>query len=120
MILLLLGTSNRAVARLDVPKYLKIHPTVFISQLKPFIKISGVVSLILIINREELETNSVPSHRISGSKYDPEVHFQIMWKGDSINYWQECEDLEGCIESLKKYLLIQPYLTKESNHPHIL
>jgi hypothetical protein len=99
---------GRSAVKLDLPQSVKIHPTVSISQIKPFIPRAGSQPPPVSIEGElEWEVEAITDHNLikpKGSK-PTLVEFKIKWKGSYEDSWHEFRDLEGCISSLEHYLL---------------
>ena len=100
--------------KLDVPKYLAIHPIVSTSQVKMYHSRDGTVPPVVINDAEEWEVDSIINHNIIGKKNKTKVDFQVKWKGNAKDSWHEFADLEGCIDTLDKYLLQNCSLVKRS------
>jgi hypothetical protein len=99
---------GRSAVKLDLPKSIGIHPTVSISQIKPYIPRPGGLAPSIVIDDEiEWEVDGVLDHNIIRPKRNkpPVVEFRIKWKGSCEDSWHEFSDLEGCIATLEQYLL---------------
>ena len=99
---------GRSAVKLDLPKSVGIHPTVSISQIKPYIpRPGGLAPSVVIDNEVEWEVDGVLDHNIIRPKRNkpPVVEFRIKWKGSCEDSWHEFSDLEGCIATLEQYLL---------------
>jgi hypothetical protein len=94
--------------KLELPKYLQIHPTVSISQVKPYYpRKGGVAPPVLIDEQLEWEVTAILNHNIVQNKNKSKilVEFKVQWKGVCEDSWHEFSDLEGCLETLERYLL---------------
>ena len=100
--------------KLDMPKYLAIHPIVSTSMVKKYHSRDGTVPPVMINNTVEWEVDSIMNHNIFGKKKDTKVEFQVKWKGDAKDSWHEFADFEGCIDTFEKYLLQNCSLVKRS------
>ena len=99
---------GKSAVRLDIPSSMGIHPTVSYSQIKPFVPRSGDPPPPVTIEGElEWEVDGIIDHNLikSKSKKPSLVEFRIKWKGQCEDSWHEFSDLEGCMESLERYLL---------------
>mgnify|MGYP005609711585 CR=1 FL=1 len=89
---------GRSAVKLDLPQSVGIHPTVSISQIKPFVPRTGVQPPPVSIEGElEWEVDAVTDHNLIKPKgLKPSlVEFKIKWKGDYEDSWHEFRDLEG-------------------------
>ena len=104
----ILETFGRNTVRLDLPESLKLmHDVVHVSLVKPYFPRAGATMKPVQINGlDEWIVQDVVNHNIIRSKKDKKVRceFQILWKGNAEKSWQEISDLEGCVETLEKYL----------------
>ena len=94
--------------KLELPKYLQIHPTVSISQVKPYYpRKGGVAPPVIIDDDQEWEVTAILNHNIVQNKSKSKilVEFKVQWKGDCEDSWHEFSDLENCLDSLERYLL---------------
>ena len=99
---------GRSAVKLDLPQSVGIHPTVSISQVKPFIPRIGTPPPPVSIGGElEWEVEAITDHNLikPKGKKPSLVEFKIKWKGNYEDSWHEFRDLEGCISSLEHYLL---------------
>ena len=99
---------GRSAVRLDIPSSMGIHPTVSYSQIKPFVPRPGdPPPPVTIENELEWEVDGIIDHNLikSKSKKPSLVEFRVKWKGQCEDSWHEFSDLEGCLESLERYLL---------------
>ena len=108
------GIAGYNAVKLDMPKYLAIHPIVSTSMVKKYHSRDGTVPPVLINNTVEWEVDSIINHNIFGKKKDTKVEFQVKWKGDAKDSWHEFADFEGCIDTFEKYLLQNCSLVKRS------
>jgi hypothetical protein len=104
-----LETVGRNAVRLEMPASLdKIHPTVSVSLLKPFMVRAGLPAPPVNIDGElEWEVEAIIGHNVvqSRSKKVPTlVEFQVKWKGDFDTSWHEFVDFEHSIASVEAYL----------------
>jgi hypothetical protein len=106
-----LRTVGLNAVELDLPRFLRIHPTVPVSLLKPFKERAGVNQPIVINGSTEYELEAILQHKITGKKA-PIVEFEVLWKGDFDTTWQEFDDFENSMESLESYLLTKCSPTK--------
>ncbi len=97
--------AGHNAVKLDMPKYLAIHPVVSTTQVKLFHSRDGTVPPVIIDESEAWEVDSVVNHNIFGKKNKTKVEFQVHWKGNAKDSWHEFVDLAGCIDTLEKYLL---------------
>ena len=100
--------------KLDMPKYLAIHPIVSTTQVKMYHSRDGIVPPVIINNSEEWEVDNIVNHNIFGKKGKTKVEFQVQWKGGAKDSWHEFADLEGCLDTLEKYLLQNCSLVKRT------
>jgi hypothetical protein len=94
---------------LDLPTALKIHPTVSVSQIKPYYPRTGIqLPPVTIDDNLEWELEDITDHRLvrSKKKNTPAlVQFKVVWKGSAEDTWHEFPDLHHCLETLEQYLL---------------
>ena len=100
--------------KLDMPKYLAIHPIVSTTQVKMYHSRDGIVPPVVINDSEEWEVDNIVNHNIFGKKGKTKVEFQVQWKGGAKDSWHEFADLEGCLDTLEKYLLQNCSLVKRT------
>jgi hypothetical protein len=99
---------GRSAVRLDLPKSVGIHPTISISQIKPFVPRLGSKPPPVVIEGElEWEVEAITDHNIvkPKGKKPALVEFKVKWRGNYEDSWHEFPDLEGCLASLEYYLL---------------
>jgi hypothetical protein len=100
-------TVGLSAVKLELPKYLQIHPTVSISQLKPYHPRVGAGIPVIIDDQQEWEVTDIVNHNIivAKKKSPSSIEFKVQWKGDCEDSWHEFMDLEGCLQSLERYML---------------
>jgi hypothetical protein len=95
--------------RLELPDSLKIHPTVSVTLVKPFLPRPGVDAPPVIINGvEEWEVEAVVEHHVVLSRRKGGRHFaefKVRWKGDFEDSWHEFSDFEHSLDTLERYLM---------------
>ena len=97
--------AGHNAVKLDMPKYLAIHPIVSTTQVKLYHSRDGTVPPVIIDEKEAWEVDNIVNHNIFGKKNKSKVEFQVQWKGNAKDSWHEFQDLLGCIDTLEKYLL---------------
>ena len=105
----IIGLVGTTAVTLDLPTALKIHPTVSVSQIKPYYPRTGIQLPPVTIDDNlewELEDITDPRFVRSKKKNAPAlVQFKIVWKGSAEDTWHEFPDLYHCLETLEQYLL---------------
>jgi hypothetical protein len=103
-----LSTIGRSAVRLDLPESLKIHPTVSVSLVKPFIRRIGAdVPPLNIDGACEWEVEAITDHNLlkSRKKDVPSLlEFKVEWKGNFEPSWHEFRDFEHSLDSVEKYI----------------
>jgi RNase H-like domain found in reverse transcriptase/Reverse transcriptase (RNA-dependent DNA polymerase)/Integrase zinc binding domain/gag-polyprotein putative aspartyl protease len=99
---------GRSAVKLDLPAALKVHPTISVSLIKPFMARAGIEVPPVVINGElEWELEAIINHHVVKSKKSSRpglVEFKVRWKGDYEDSWHELEDFENGMESIETYL----------------
>ena len=99
---------GRSAVKLDLPSALKVHPTISVSLIKPFIARAGIAVPPVVINGElEWEIEAIVNHHVVKSKKSSQpglVEFKVRWKGEYEDSWHELEDFENSMESIEAYL----------------
>ena len=112
---------GRSAVKLDLPVSMKIHPTVSISLLKPYLPREGSTCPPVVIDGfEEWIVQGITGHNVirsntKGRKGIQMVEFKIEWQGSYEASWHEFSDLEGCLDTLEKYLLNTCTLSERKN-----
>ena len=105
----IIGLVSTTAVTLDLPTALKIHPTVSVSQIKPYYPRTGVqLPPVTIDDNLEWELEDISDHRVVRSKKKnthTTVQFKIVWKGGAEDTWHEFPDLNHCLETLEQYLM---------------
>jgi putative transposase len=92
--------------QLELPTALKLHPVVPVNLLKPYIPRQGVdLPAVQVNGREEYELEAIVNHKIHKSKGQSSVSFEVHWKGNYENTFQEMNDfLPNSAASVRDYL----------------
>jgi hypothetical protein len=106
---------GRSAVKLDMPEALRIHPTISVSLVKPFMARAGVQIPAVVINGElEWEIETILNHNVVKAKQKGKpglVEFKVRWKGDYEDSWHELVDFENSMQSIESYL--NNYCTKQ-------
>ena len=84
-----------SAVKLELPKYLQIHPTVSISQVQPcYPRKGGVAPPVVIDDNLEWEVTAILNHNLvqNKSKSKNLVEFKVQWKGVREDSWHEFSD----------------------------
>ena len=104
----ILELVGRSAVKLDLPLSLKIHPTVSIQLVKPYVARDGAdLPPLWIGGEEEWEIEAVTSHNLvtSRSKRNRSlVEFKAKWKGQFEDSWHEFVDFEHSVQTVEQYL----------------
>jgi hypothetical protein len=105
----IIGLVGTTAVTLDLPTSLQIHPTVSVSQIKPYHPRNGIqLPPVTIGDDLEWELEDISDHRVVRSKRKntpPTVQFKVVWKGEAEDTWHEFSDLHHCLETLEQYLM---------------
>jgi hypothetical protein len=104
----ILEVIGRNAVKLDLPTALRVHPTISVSLIKPFMARAGIAVPPVVINGElEWELEAIINHHVVKSKKSSQpglVEFKVRWKGDYEDSWHELVDFENSMESIEAYL----------------
>jgi hypothetical protein len=104
----ILEIIGRSAVKLDLPTALRVHPTISVSLIKPFMARAGIAVPPIVINGElEWELEAIINHNVIKSKKSSQpglVEFKVRWKGDYEDSWHELIDFENSMESIEAYL----------------
>jgi hypothetical protein len=104
----IIETIGRSAVKLDLPAALKVHPTISVSLIKPFMARAGIAVPPVVINGElEWEIEAIINHNVIKSRKSSQpglVEFKVRWKGDYEDSWHELIDFENSMESIESYL----------------
>jgi hypothetical protein len=77
---------GRSAVKLDLPESIKVHPTISVSLIKPFMARAGIAIPPVVIKGElEWEVDAIINHNVVKSKSANKpglVEFKVRWKGD--------------------------------------
>ena len=110
-------TVGLSAVKLELPKYLNIHPTISISQLKPYHPRKGTVTPVIIDGQQEWDVTDIVNHNIifTKNKSQSTIEFKVQWKGDCEDSWHEFSYLEGCLEIGEVYVVQMYTHSKKTN-----
>lgn len=104
----ILECVGRNAVRLDMPESLKVHPTVSVSLVKPYVARAGESAPPVVINGiDEFEVRAITNHKVLQSRSKKGlnlVEFQIEWKGNYEPTWQTFMDCEHSLDTVEQYL----------------
>ena len=97
----ILEVVGNSAVRLDMPEALKVHPTVSVTLIKPFISRAGVELPPVTIDGElEWEVEAIIGHSFQWGG----LQFKVQWKGDYENSFHEFVDFENSLDMLQRYM----------------
>ena len=104
----ILELVGKSAVKLDLPLSLKIHPTVSIQLVKPYVARDGAdLPPLWIGGEEEWEIEAVTSHNLvmfRSKKNRSLVEFKAKWKGQFEDSWHEFVDFEHSVQTVEQYL----------------
>jgi RNase H-like domain found in reverse transcriptase/Reverse transcriptase (RNA-dependent DNA polymerase)/Integrase zinc binding domain/gag-polyprotein putative aspartyl protease len=99
---------GRSAVKLDMPAAIKVHPTISVSLVKPFMARAGTQIPPVVINGElEWEIEAILNHNVVKAKQRGKpglVEFKVRWKGDYEDSWHELIDFENSMPTIEAYL----------------
>ena len=104
----ILELLGRSAVKLDLPECLKVHPTISVSLIKPYMARAGIeIPPIEIKGELEWELEAISNHNVVRSRKASKpslVEFKVRWKGDYEDSWHELIDFENSMDTVEAYL----------------